>query len=101
MAAKFTRLTHEIAIQLHLVAESCTIFSSRSRRPVQELLDTPSCIYVHVCVCVCVHHQLHTMQPVMNVITQFKKTDRAAGLRADGDSSQNVPDRRLLRYSFP
>jgi hypothetical protein len=25
MAAKLTRLTHKIAIQLHLVAESCTI----------------------------------------------------------------------------
>jgi hypothetical protein len=42
MAAKLTRLTHNIAIQLHLVAESCTICSSRSRRPVQKLLDTPS-----------------------------------------------------------
>jgi hypothetical protein len=42
MASKLTRLTHKIAIQLHLVAESCTISSSRSRRPVQELLDTPS-----------------------------------------------------------
>jgi hypothetical protein len=28
MAAKLTRLTHQIAIQLHLVAESCTICSS-------------------------------------------------------------------------
>jgi hypothetical protein len=42
MAAKLTRLTHKIAIQLHLVAESFTIFSSRSRRPVRKLLDTPS-----------------------------------------------------------
>jgi hypothetical protein len=42
MAAKLTRLTHKIAIQLHPVAESCTICSSRSRRPVRELLDTPS-----------------------------------------------------------
>jgi hypothetical protein len=41
MAAKLTRLTHKIAMQLHLVAESCT---SRSRRPVRELLDTPSYI---------------------------------------------------------
>jgi hypothetical protein len=32
MAAKFTKLTHKIAIQLHLVAESCTICSSRSRQ---------------------------------------------------------------------
>jgi hypothetical protein len=41
-AAKLTRVTHKIAIQLHLVAESCTICSSRSRRPVPKLLDTPS-----------------------------------------------------------
>jgi hypothetical protein len=42
MAAKLLRLTHKIAIQLHLVAHSCTICSSRSRWPVRELLDTPS-----------------------------------------------------------
>jgi hypothetical protein len=34
--------THKIAIQLHLVAESCTICSRRSRQPVRKLLDTPS-----------------------------------------------------------
>jgi hypothetical protein len=43
MAVKLTRLTHRIAIQLHLVAESCTICSSRSSRPVRKLSDTPSC----------------------------------------------------------
>jgi len=42
MAAKLTRLTHKIEIQLHIVVESCTICSSHSRRPVQKLLDTPS-----------------------------------------------------------
>jgi hypothetical protein len=42
MVTKLTRLTQKIAIQLHLVAESCTIFNSRSRRPVWKLLDTPS-----------------------------------------------------------
>jgi len=42
MAAKLTRLTHKIAIQLHLVAENCTICSSRSRRTVRKLLDIPS-----------------------------------------------------------
>jgi hypothetical protein len=42
MAAKLTRLTHKITIQLHLVAESCTICRSRSRRPVRKLLGTPS-----------------------------------------------------------
>jgi hypothetical protein len=36
-----TRLTHKIAIQLHLVAESCTICSSLSRRPVRKLMNTP------------------------------------------------------------
>jgi len=44
MAAKLTRLTHKIATQLHLVAERCTIYSSRSRRPFRKLLDTPSCV---------------------------------------------------------
>jgi hypothetical protein len=42
MAVELTRLTHKIAIQLHLVAESCNICISRSRRPVRKLLDTPS-----------------------------------------------------------
>jgi len=42
MAAKLTRLTHKIAIRLHLVAESCTISSSRSRMSVLKLLDTLS-----------------------------------------------------------
>jgi hypothetical protein len=40
MAAKLTRLTHKTAIQLHLVAECCTIGSSHSRRPVRKLLNT-------------------------------------------------------------
>jgi hypothetical protein len=42
MAAKLTRLSHKTAIQLHFLAESCTICSSRSRWPVRKLLDTPS-----------------------------------------------------------
>jgi hypothetical protein len=42
MAAKLARLTHKIAIQLLLVAESSTICSSRSRRLVRKLLDTSS-----------------------------------------------------------
>jgi hypothetical protein len=41
MVTKLIRLTHKIAIQLHLVAESCNICSSRSRRPVRKLLGTP------------------------------------------------------------
>jgi len=42
MMAKLIRMTHKIVIQPHLVAESCTICSSCSRRPVQKLLDVPS-----------------------------------------------------------
>jgi hypothetical protein len=42
MAAKLTTLTHKIVIQLHLVAESSTICSFRSRRPVRKLLVTTS-----------------------------------------------------------
>jgi hypothetical protein len=41
MAAKLTRLTHKIVIQLPLVAESCTICSSRSRRQVRKLWIHP------------------------------------------------------------
>jgi hypothetical protein len=43
MAAELTRLTHKIAIQLHLVADSWTVCCSRSRRSVRKRLDTPSC----------------------------------------------------------
>jgi len=38
MEAKLTRLPHKIAIQLHVVAQSCTICGSRSGRPVRKLL---------------------------------------------------------------
>jgi hypothetical protein len=58
MAAKLTRLTHRIAIQLHPVAESCTICSSRSRRPVRKLLGTLSYCYMHaiqMCSPICKH----------------------------------------------
>jgi hypothetical protein len=46
MAAKLTRLTLKIAIQLHLVAESYTVCSSRSRRPVRELFGYTLVYYV-------------------------------------------------------
>jgi hypothetical protein len=42
MVAKLTRMTHKIAIQLHIVAESCIICSSRSRRTVRKNFDKPS-----------------------------------------------------------
>jgi len=42
MEAKLTRLTHKVAIQLHLMEESCIICNSHSRRPFRKLLDAPS-----------------------------------------------------------
>jgi hypothetical protein len=42
VTAKFTILTHKIAIKLHLMVESYNICSFRSGRPVRKLLDTPS-----------------------------------------------------------
>jgi len=45
--AKLTILTHSIAIQLHLMAESCTICSSLAKRPVRKLLDTSSYVGCH------------------------------------------------------
>jgi hypothetical protein len=41
-AVKLTRLTHKIAIQMHLAAESCTICSSHSRLSVRKLMVTLS-----------------------------------------------------------
>jgi hypothetical protein len=68
MAKKLIRLTHKIATQLHLVAENCTICSSRSRRPVRELLDTPP--YMHV-----THnfqHPIHKNSPSDPIINHLK-----------------------------
>jgi hypothetical protein len=42
MAVKVTGLSHKIAIQLHLVAESSTVCSSRSRWSIWKLFDTVS-----------------------------------------------------------
>jgi len=53
MAAKLTISTHKIEIQLRLVPKNCTICSSRSRRPVRKLLDTPSYYYYYCCCCCC------------------------------------------------
>jgi hypothetical protein len=54
MTAKLTRLTHKIAIQLYLVADSCTIWSSRSRWPVWKLLDSPSYVWRSGGVALCI-----------------------------------------------
>jgi hypothetical protein len=45
MEVKLTRLTHKIAMQLYLVAESSTICGSCSRQPVRKILDTPLYVF--------------------------------------------------------
>jgi hypothetical protein len=45
MVTKLTRLTHKMAIQLHLMAESCIICNSRYRQLVRKLVDTRSYWY--------------------------------------------------------
>jgi len=46
MVTKLTRLSHRIAIHLHLMADSCIIYGSRSRKPVRKLLYKPSYVPV-------------------------------------------------------
>jgi len=69
MAAKLTSLTHRIAIQLHLVAQSSPICSSRSRRPVRKLLDTPSYIDSGVFKYICKHYTFYCEVCVSFAIT--------------------------------
>jgi hypothetical protein len=68
MEATLTRLTHRIAIQLHLVAESCTICSSRSRRPVWKLLDTPSYGGLNLKIVILMHN--YVALPLLSVRVQ-------------------------------
>jgi len=63
MAVKLTELTQKIATRLNLVAESCPIWSSRSRRPVRKLLDTLSHsrgyrIVLQLSLCLTMHHAM-------------------------------------------
>jgi hypothetical protein len=73
MAAELTRLTHKMATQLNLVAESCTISSSRSTRPVRKLFDTPSYmgeIIIHV------SYPFRYMISIKQIPTTLNLTDR-------------------------
>jgi len=56
MVAKLTILTKKLAIQLHVVAENCTLCSSRSRRSVRKVLDTPSYVNFFQQQCVILFH---------------------------------------------
>jgi hypothetical protein len=72
-APKQTSMTHKIAIQLHLVAESCTICSSRSRRPVRKLSDTPS--YFHISDLLYLVHDIQCLQHQLSVEVSSLKRD--------------------------
>jgi len=81
MVTKLTRLTHKIAIQLHLVAESCAICSSCSRRSVQKLLDTPSCVpSVYVCssMSFVLKRSPHAMWGIMRNLFTTRSTERTS-----------------------
>jgi len=110
MAAKFTRLTHKIVIQLHLVTESCTIWSSHSRRPVRKLLDTPS-YHGSKLILVCVHferkaHQKNTYSFLILHKVEFCFEFSASSTRTLTRIKQflcgNVCFREhILEYDFP
>jgi hypothetical protein len=86
MAAKLIRLTHKIAIQLYLVGKCCTTCSSRSRRPVWKLLDTPS--YIHTCI------QMPTQFTLINKLISLYKLKHI--LRCAIRVNQSVPGHQLL-----
>jgi hypothetical protein len=73
MAAKLTILAHKIAIQMRLAAESCTICSPHSRRPVRKLMDTPLCVvYLYCCA-----HEWSRDIGVWELASHLNKTIRA------------------------
>jgi len=102
MASKLTRLTHKIAIQLLLVAASCTICNSRSRRPVRKLLDTPSYISVEFGLetySTGVRHRLSHGTGHRNVSVSLKINPVPAALLL-GDHSSFFPTRSIFQYLF-
>jgi hypothetical protein len=56
MAAKLTRLTKKIAIQLHLVAESCTICSLAPGGRSGNFWIPLVCVCVKLSLCLIKHH---------------------------------------------
>jgi hypothetical protein len=71
MTAKLIGLAHKMAPQLHLVAENCTIYSSRSSRPVRKLLDTPTYIWRFEAQQMSIIKVTHWLE-VMYVVESFK-----------------------------
>jgi hypothetical protein len=88
MVAKLARLTHKIAIQLHLVAKSCTICSTRSRRPVRKLwlhlsilryvgrwsrIESEECVWLYVVTIMQEEsHNIKTADKTFEIMVEFK-----------------------------
>jgi hypothetical protein len=82
MTVKLTRLTHKIAIQLHLVAESCTIFSSRSSRPVRKIWVHPRLLNPKV---------TYAFKMGYNVAVKNQTHSRTATLKTDDTKPDSEP----------
>jgi len=83
MAAKLTVLTHRTAIQLHLVAESCIICSSRSRGQSGNFWIHPRTYFnsesdgvVSKCSLVEVQHLLHSYTDIRTAWTHSTRATR-------------------------
>jgi hypothetical protein len=110
IAAKVTRLTHRIAIQLHLVAESCTICSSRSRWPVRKLLDTPlyvslltlnsTCLYINIALSATDVSADRGKDHVLVTFTLLNQSQEAAGASSWHSPPSSAEVKNAWNYTF-
>jgi hypothetical protein len=101
MAAKLTRLTHKIVIQLHLVAENCTICSSRFRRPVRKLLDIPTYIQIYIFICKCIDRVPKNSTEVHSKIDFKFYLHRLWCLKYDTLWNSSIWDKTSSAFNFP
>jgi hypothetical protein len=83
-------------MQLHLVAESSTICSSRSRRPVRKLLDTPSYLYtapIYIRVIQSTTRSTYVGDVNHTQSKSFKGSDHLADL----DTSNTITSQKMLQ----
>jgi hypothetical protein len=94
MAVTVTRLTHKIAKQLRLVAESCTICSSRCRRPVRKLMDTSS---YNLCSwnCVVILPQNHERSKIQRIEDKKGKENYIIWGTASWEADSHSPSQEL------
>jgi hypothetical protein len=97
MAEKVTRLTHKIAIKLYLVAKSCVICVSRSRRPVRKLLVTPSHTNVLLVICdeACIGHKMRFMEQIWSTV--WNKADKKLFVRLSNSKHMYNTMREIVK----